>query len=237
MNRIHRTALAVASAVACAALTAGCGALHDAPISNAKANKNSTAIKEANSYSGVSQQAAAQEEKATREKAEKDAAAKATESKAKVDSKKAKSDPVGTRNDIAPVANTSDIPAWVIAINWAQTKLGMPYVWGGESDAEGGFDCSGLMQAAYAQAGIRLPRVAQDQYDTTDVHPTENELRPGDLVFFGTRHNLHHVGLYVGKDPKTGKSMMLHAPNSRTVIKFSPVHYMSDYYGATRVSP
>lgn len=237
MNRIQRTALAVASVATCVALTAGCGALHDAPISNAKANKNSSAIKAANAYGGVSQQAVSQEEKAGREKAEKDAAAKAKASKPQVDSKKAKSGPVDTRNNMAPVANTSDIPAWVIAINWAQTKLGHKYVWGGESDAEGGFDCSGLMQAAYAQAGIELPRVAQDQYSATKVHPKESELRPGDLVFFGTRYNLHHVGMYVGRDPETGRSMMLHAPNSRTVIKFSPVHYMSDYYGATRVSP
>lgn len=123
----------------------------------------------------------------------------------------------------------SEVPAWVIAINWAQTKLGHKYIWGGESDKEGGFDCSGLMQAAYFQAGVELPRVAQDQYRATSDHPARGELRPGDLVFYGTSKNIHHVGLYLGS------GTMLHAPNSRSVIRFDKIDYMSDYYGATRI--
>jgi cell wall-associated NlpC family hydrolase len=200
-------------------MMAGCGALHDAPISDAKANKNAQAVERVSTYSGTGQRAvvkAPQGKKATtRIKATREGEA-----------------------DMQPVAQTSDIPAWVTAINWAQTKLGHRYIWGGNGydNKYDGFDCSGLTKAAYAQAGITLPRVAQDQYHATNVHPTESELRPGDLVFFGTRWNIHHVGIYVGKNDK-GQSMMLHAPNSRTVIKFSPVHYMNDYFGATRVSP
>ncbi|MER6605826.1 C40 family peptidase [Streptomyces sp. NPDC000927] len=128
---------------------------------------------------------------------------------------------------------TTGMPAWVTAINWAQTRLGVQYVWGGESDAEGGYDCSGLMMAAYAQAGIRLPRVANDQYNASSVHPGRNGLRPGDLVFFGppgSSRGIHHVGLYVGG------GMMLHSPNPHSVVRFDRVDYMSDYYGATRVT-
>lgn len=116
------------------------------------------------------------------------------------------------------------------AINWAQGKLGRKYVWGGESDSEGGFDCSGLMQAAYASAGVKLPRVAQDQYAATSDHPAWKDLKPGDLVFFGTRWKIHHVGMYLGK------GMMIHAPHTGAVVRFNRVHYMSDYYGATRVA-
>lgn len=234
MSRIHRTALAVSSAALCAALTTSCSALHEAPITNAKANNN-PAIEKVNAHSGVAQQADSLAKQAARDKAEKAAAKQAEEnkkaaSKKTVSSKKAKSDPVGTRNDMEPVSSPPDVPAWVTATNWAQTKLGHEYVWGGESDAEGGFDCSGLMQAAYAQAGVKLPRVAQDQYHASDVHPKRSELTMGDLVFYGTSSNIHHVGLYVGS------GMMLHAPNSDSVIRFDRIDYMSDYYGATRVS-
>lgn len=121
------------------------------------------------------------------------------------------------------------------AIAYARTKIGVPYLWGGTgTKAQGGrFDCSGLTQAAYAKAGISIPRVANDQYNTTDVHPSWDELRPGDLVFFGQKGNsrsIHHVGIYIGD----GK--MLHAPRTGTKIRVNDVHYMPDYFGATRIA-
>lgn len=219
----HRAALAATSAGLSVLALTGCGALSDSPISNAKANGN-PAVKEANSYADRPQT-----ERADRSKPQKPAPE--TPQKPKISGERAKKDPVGTRNDMAPVARPQEIPAWATAINWAQTKLGHKYVWGGESDEEGGFDCSGLMQAAYAQAGVELPRVANDQYATTNVHPKKSALRPGDLVFYGqTERSIHHVGLYVGS------GYMLHAPNSRSKIRFDKISYMSDYYGATRVS-
>lgn len=236
MKRIQRIVLATSSAVLCASTAAGCGALNDAPISNAKANDN-PAIDRVNAYEGVQQQAASQDKAANQGSAEKKVAqqAEASRKKSEAEAKKAKSDPVGTRNDAKPEASASGRPAWVIAINWASTKLGTKYVWGGESEEEGGFDCSGLMQAAYAKAGIELPRVANDQYLTTKIHPSEKNLRMGDLVFFGrSARGIHHVGIYIGRD-ENRNPMMLHAPNRRSLIRIDKVHYMSDYYGATRV--
>lgn len=120
------------------------------------------------------------------------------------------------------------------AIAYARTKIGIPYLWGGNGTTEQGgrFDCSGLTKAAYAKAGISIPRVANDQYKTTDNHPSWDELKPGDLVFFGQKGNwrsIHHVGIYVGNGE------MLHAPRTGTKIRIDKVHYMPDYFGATRV--
>lgn len=133
------------------------------------------------------------------------------------------------------VSSSRSGDAAAVAIAYARTKIGIPYLWGGEGTAaQGGrFDCSGLTQAAYAKAGIRIPRVANDQYRTTNNHPSWGELKPGDLVFFGQRGNwrsIHHVGIYIGD----GK--MLHAPRTGTKIRINDVHYMSDYFGATRVA-
>lgn len=85
-----------------------------------------------------------------------------------------------------------------IAVDWALAQVGTPYVWGGETPGVG-FDCSGLVQAAYKVAGITLPRVAQDQYDATTKLAPDDPLEPGDLVFFGgSTTDVTHVGIYIG---------------------------------------
>lgn len=137
--------------------------------------------------------------------------------------------------DAARVSDKKSRNAAATAIAYARTKIGVPYLWGGDGTrADGGrFDCSGLTKAAYAKAGIDIPRVANDQYETTDVHPSWDELEPGDLVFFGQKGNsrsIHHVGIYIGD----GK--MLHAPRTGTLIRINDVHYMPDYFGATRIT-
>jgi cell wall-associated NlpC family hydrolase len=85
-----------------------------------------------------------------------------------------------------------------IAVDWALAQVGTPYVWGGETPGVG-FDCSGLVQAAYKVAGITLPRVAQDQYDATTKLAPDDPLEPGDFVFFGgSTTDVTHVGIYIG---------------------------------------
>jgi cell wall-associated NlpC family hydrolase len=116
------------------------------------------------------------------------------------------------------------------AIAFAESQLGVPYVWGGEKTGVA-FDCSGLIQAAYAAAGVQLPRVATDQYNATVPIPVGAPLLPGDLVFYGTApSNLEHIGMYIGN------GMMIDAPRPGLVVREEPFRYAGDgYAGATRV--
>ncbi|MGP4115023.1 C40 family peptidase [Streptomyces sp. 4N509B] len=117
------------------------------------------------------------------------------------------------------------------AVRYARQHLGQPYLWGGDGPAEGGFDCSGLTRAAYETAGIHLPRVAQDQYHAGPRLGPDEPLLPGDLVFYGTPGNIHHVGLH------TGNGTMIHAPHPGARVREDPVRYPGDdYLGATRLS-
>ncbi|ONK13393.1 bifunctional lytic transglycosylase/C40 family peptidase [Streptomyces sp. MP131-18] len=118
------------------------------------------------------------------------------------------------------------------AVHFAQEHLGTPYEWGGDGTPEDGgrFDCSGLTKAAYAEAGIELPRVANDQWNA-GPHPERDELLPGDLVFFAydleDPRSIHHVGIYVGG------GYMIDAPYTGATIRFDPID-SPDYFGATR---
>jgi cell wall-associated NlpC family hydrolase len=116
------------------------------------------------------------------------------------------------------VSATSD--AGAVAVEWALAQIGTPYVWGGETPGVG-FDCSGLVQAAYAVAGVTLPRVAQDQYDTTLKLAVGATLEPGDLVFFGSApSSIDHVGLYVGV--VDGETVMVDAPYTGADVRAEP---------------
>jgi cell wall-associated NlpC family hydrolase len=107
--------------------------------------------------------------------------------------------------------------AGALAVSWALAQIGTPYVWGGETPGVG-FDCSGLVQAAYAVAGLALPRVAQDQYDATTKLAPGVPLAPGDLVFFGGgAGSIDHVGLFVGV--VNGQDVMVDAPHTGADVR------------------
>ncbi|HET8631619.1 MAG TPA: bifunctional lytic transglycosylase/C40 family peptidase [Thermomicrobiales bacterium] len=94
----------------------------------------------------------------------------------------------------------------------AERYLGWPYLWGGASPQDGGFDCSGLVQYVFAQVGIQLPRTAAEQYAAVTLLPNPAELRPGDLLFFAQTYAdpndwITHVGIYLGN------GQMINAPD------------------------
>lgn len=117
------------------------------------------------------------------------------------------------------------------AISYACKHLGWPYVWGGNGPdyKHTGFDCSGLTMTSYAAAGVKLLRVAQEQFDMGPRVPADQPLLPGDLVFYGIPGKIHHVGLYLGN----GK--MINAPTFGIPVQIDNYRYPGDdYAGATR---
>jgi cell wall-associated NlpC family hydrolase len=119
--------------------------------------------------------------------------------------------------------------AAVLAV--AGNMLGQPVVWGGASPAQG-FDCSGLVQYVYRQAGINLPRTADLQFLVgRTVSPAA--LQPGDLVYFTTYEpGASHVGIYIGG------SKFIHTSFSQGVVAVGDLnddYFIQRYYGAKRV--
>ena len=87
-------------------------------------------------------------------------------------------------------------------VDAAREQIGMPYVTGGESPAEGAFDCSGLTYYAWKQAGVTLPRSSIAQWAWVQKIK-KADLQPGDLVFYssgGPTGTVSHVALYAGDD-------------------------------------
>src|SRR5262249_32136933 len=114
----------------------------------------------------------------------------------------------------------------------ALSRVGMPYVWGAEGPRT--FDCSGLVQWSFAQAGIVIPRVAADQARTGPFVPV-SRLRAGDLLFYHTDPTapgyISHVAIYLGR------GWMIQAPQPGQDVEVVRVDLGSGYAGAVRVSP
>jgi cell wall-associated NlpC family hydrolase len=132
----------------------------------------------------------------------------------------------------------SSAAAATTAVDWALAQVGTPYVWGGETPGVG-FDCSGLVQAAYRAAGVTLPRTAQTQFDAGSHLPSGSPLVPGDLVFFGrSASTIDHVGIHEGA--RGGQALMVDAPHTGADVRVEPFPTTVDgpfgdlrYLGAT----
>jgi cell wall-associated NlpC family hydrolase len=95
-----------------------------------------------------------------------------------------------------------------------------------------GFDCSGLTQYAYAQAGIQIGGTSRDQwYRFRTQTVARDDLQAGDLVFWanGSAYSsIYHVALYLGGN------QVIQAPQSGDVVKISKMWFGSNYFGAVR---
>ncbi|WP_033303372.1 C40 family peptidase [Streptomyces atroolivaceus] len=109
------------------------------------------------------------------------------------------------------------------ALQAAATQLGKPYVSGGSGPNS--FDCSGLTQWAYAQAGVQITRTTYTQVND-GVQIGRSALKPGDLVFFS---NTSHVGLYAGNN------QVLHAPYPGQVVRYEAMEYLGAFQFGVRV--
>ena len=112
------------------------------------------------------------------------------------------------------------------AVEAAQHELGVPYVWGGDTPA--GFDCSGLVQWAYAQVGISLPHYSGAQYDDTTQIPLA-DIEPGDLLFYGPGGS-DHVAMYIGGGE------MVEAPYTGADVHDTPIRTGDGFAGVGRVN-
>ncbi|HXF07240.1 MAG TPA: C40 family peptidase [Candidatus Acidoferrales bacterium] len=120
-----------------------------------------------------------------------------------------------------------DLPARRLeVVSQALAMTGQPYRSGGA--APGGFDCSGLVTYAYAQAGFRLPRRVIEQAGRARRLPP-TALQPGDLLFFRIDGTISHVGIYMGD------GRMVHAPSSGKTVRVDTIdarYWAPRYAGA-----
>lgn len=139
--------------------------------------------------------------------------------------------PAGQRAGYAPGAGddrasrdreTPDIPALpapsaraALAVAAVERMIGAPYVWGATGPRA--FDCSGLMQYAYRQAGVALPRTSQEQMNA-GPHVPLDQARPGDLVIY--RGDASHVAMYIGHGE------VVHAPYPGARVRYDPIAMM-----------
>lgn len=113
----------------------------------------------------------------------------------------------------------ADTDAAARAIAYAEQQLGKPYEWA--ADGPDTFDCSGLTMRAWEAGGRSLDHYTGSQYAQTARVPID-DLKPGDLVFFGADvASIHHVGLYVGD------GTMIEAPHTGAVVRYSSIYRKS----------
>ncbi|OOG64969.1 hydrolase [Rhodanobacter sp. B04] len=109
----------------------------------------------------------------------------------------------------------------------AMALVGTPYKWGGNTP-ESGFDCSGLVDYIYRHAAdILLPHSSREMATMSGRKVSRmTELASGDLVFFGNRGGIDHVGVYVGK------GRFVHAPNSGGTVRLDDIDgpYWGDHF-------
>jgi peptidoglycan DL-endopeptidase CwlO len=140
--------------------------------------------------------------------------------------------PVGTAPSAADGSGAVSSAGLTNMLRAAESRRGLPYVWGASGPSS--FDCSGLVQWSFAQAGITMPRVAADQARAGVAVPA-SQLEPGDLLFYHTDPTdpgyISHVAIYLGN------GWMIQAPQPGMDVEIVPASFGSQFAGAIRVYP
>jgi cell wall-associated NlpC family hydrolase len=140
--------------------------------------------------------------------------------------------PVGTAPGAADGSGAVNAARLTEALRAAESRKGLPYVWGASGPSS--FDCSGLVQWSFAQAGITMPRVAADQARAGLAVPA-SQLQAGDLLFYHTDPTdpgyISHVAIYLGN------GWMIQAPQPGMDVEIVPASFGSQFAGAVRVYP
>nr|WP_315502322.1 NlpC/P60 family protein [Actinomyces radicidentis] len=179
---------------------------------DAKATADAEAAAAAEAQRKAEEEAAAQAaaQKAAEEKAAEEQAAAEAAAQAAAEQQAA----AEAAAQAAASANKADT-----AISAAQSYLGVPYVWAGESYS--GLDCSGLTMLAYQQAGVYLTHSSRVQYGQGTAVPL-SEAQPGDLIFWshnGTQAGIYHVAIYLGD------GQVIEAPNVGMTVRITSLSY------------
>jgi hypothetical protein len=144
-------------------------------------------------------------------------------------------------DNLPPSLNTQEIRDRLPdVITFIRQAMATPneYLWGGTVAPN--YDCSGLMQAAFASVGIQIPRDAYQQEAFAEAVPLE-EIQIGDLIFFGNPTKATHVGIYVGNDEYIHSSGKEHGHNGIKISQLSGLDPVSQWYskqlrGAARIT-
>ncbi len=134
---------------------------------------------------------------------------------------------------VAVAGSASGSAGGSAAVQAAETQLGVPYVWGDEQPGVG-FDCSGLVQWAWAQAGVSMPRTTETQWPAL-THVSLDALQPGDLLFYynlDEDNQVDHVVMYVGSGAY-GTDTVIQAPFTGATVSYSPI-FTEGLIGAAR---
>lgn len=121
-----------------------------------------------------------------------------------------------------------DDPAANKIVSGAKSMLGVPYVWGG-TNTKSGLDCSAFVQAAYARAGIQIPRTTYAQF-AAGTPVALNKIQPGDAVYVEpSKQGPNHTGLYIGN------GMVQESPHTGTVNQIVPLAvFLRDGFAGVR---
>ena len=134
-----------------------------------------------------------------------------------------------TQNSKKTTSSSSTSTGGNAVYDTATNYLGLKYVWGGASLTKGA-DCSGFTQQIYKKYGVSLPHHAADQAKMGTKITSKKNLQAGDLVFFGSKNNITHVGIYGGD----GK--FIESPHTGASVRVSKLSSRKDFVSGSRFS-